>query len=98
MMYIQNGVPFRHHVDIATTYVESCWVKICKPKAKTMLVGCVYRALDALLDCSIKELEKSLLNVSTDYKILLTGDFNVDFLTESCAISRAKKKAKEFCN
>ena len=98
MMYIRNGVPFRHREDIATTYIESCWIEICKPKAKTMLIGCVYRAPDALLDCSIEELEKSLLNVSTNYEILLTGDFNVNFLASNKAAQSAgpRRKLKNF--
>ena len=75
MLYIRNGVPYRR-VDIAKTSIESCWIEICKPKAKRMLLGRVYRAPDASLDQTIDELEKIVSDIPTNREILLTGDFN----------------------
>ena len=83
MFYIRNNVPYKHRTDIATEIIESCWVEICKPKAKPLCIGCIYRAPDVLLDRGIEELEKILLDIPTNYEILLAGDFNVDYLTSN---------------
>lgn len=36
-----------------------------------------------LLDPGIEELEKILLDIPTNYEILLAGDFNVDYLASN---------------
>ena len=63
--------------------IENCWVEICKPKAKPLCIGCIYRAPDVLLDRGIELLKKILLDIPTNYEILLTGDFNIDYLTSN---------------
>ena len=83
MFYIRNGLPCKHRVGIITRTIDSCWIEICKPKAKPVLVGCIYRAPDVPLYCSIEELKERILDIPTNYEILLMGDFNVDYLTSN---------------
>ena len=98
MFYIRNGVPYKHRIDIITRTIESCWVEICKPKAKPILIGCVYRAPDVSLDGSIDELKESILGIPTNYEILLMGDFNVDYLASNKTqqTCRQRRKLKNF--
>lgn len=98
MFYIRNGVPYKRRSDIDTEIVESCWVEINRPKAKSILVGCVYRAPDVSLDASIEELNSCISNIPPSYEICLLGDFNVDFLTSNKTkiICTQRRKMKNF--
>ena len=66
-----------------TKHLEQLWIKICKPKNKTQIVGLIYRPPNASVSKSLDELRNTLTEIveltTGSVEFTLFGDFNIDY-------------------
>ena len=82
MIYVRDGVPYRHRPDLGGGVTESCVVEITRPKCKKLLNA-------------IEEIQNRLLTISDSVELVLLGDFNVNFLEVN---KTAKRKLMRMAN
>ena len=95
MIYVRGGVPYRHRQDLGGGATESCVIEISRPKCKKLLIWTVYRAPNTNLEDAIEEIQDRLLNIPESFKLVLLGDFNVNFLEVN---KTAKRKLMRIAN
>ena len=95
MIYVRDGVPYRHRQDLGGDVTESCVIEITRPKRKKLLIWTVYRAPHTNLEDAIEEIENRLLNIPDSFELVLLGDFNVNFLEVN---KTAKRKLMRIAN
>ena len=95
MIYVRDGVPYRHRQDLGGGVTESCVIEITRPKCKKLLIWTVYRAPNTNLEDAIEEIQDRLLNIPDSFELVLLGDFNVNFLEVN---KTAKRKLMRIAN
>ena len=95
MIYVRDGVPYRHRQDLGGGVTESCVIEITRPKCKKLLIWTVYRAPNTNLEDAIEEIQDRLLNIPDSFELVLLGDFNVNFLEVD---KTAKRKLMRVAN
>ena len=95
MIYVRDGVPYRHRQDLGGGVTESCVIEITRPKCKKLLIWTVYRAPNTNLEDAIEKIQDRLLNIPDSFELVLLGDFNVNFLEVD---KTAKRKLMRIAN
>ena len=85
-VYVKDGIPFVRRTDLETDRLECIWLEIKFPKTKSFLVSIWYRPpiTSKYLPANFDELlNVMLLTASSENKeMILTGDFNVNYMRE----------------
>ena len=50
VVYIKDNIPFKHRLDLNTCSLESVWIEIMFPNAKSFLINFIYRPPDSAID------------------------------------------------
>ena len=82
MIYIQEGISFKHRQDLQHSSIENIFIEISIKKSKPFIFGCFYRPPDSSKYPS-KDfnnlLEENLDEVASENKeTIIMGDFNID--------------------
>lgn len=97
-IYIQSHIPMNLREDLMDPSVEMLWMEIHLPSSiKPLLLGCCYRRPKT----KIKDLDKicSILQKASEHKgdLYCLGDFNVNWLSETCNLKRRLSKTADKC-
>ena len=96
-MYVRDGIPYKHRMDLTAENIETCWVEVNRQKCKRLFVGCVYRPPNVCFDSFIDQLNNLLTELPADSEIIVLGDFNVDFLArKSDPACKLKRQLQQF--
>ena len=96
-MYVCDGIPYNHRMDLTAENIETCWVEVNRQKCKRLFVGCVYRPPNVCFDSFIDQLNNLLTELPADSEIIVLGDFNVDFLArKSDPACKLKRQLQQF--
>ena len=91
--YIREGLPYRI-VGICRT--TTCWIEIICPKTKSLFICSVYKSPDFSIENFIKKLNNDVSKIHENARVILLGDFNVDYQQRSPANSRLQTFARTF--
>ena len=97
-IYIQNNIPVRVRSDLMVPGIEALWLEVHLAHCKQFLVGCVYRPPSSNVQY-VEELCSMLIRV-TDMarEVYVLGDFNIDWLSESCPLRKKLNSTALICN
>ena len=59
-IYVRNGIPYRSRTDMQKNDIETCWIELIHPNAKSLLISSVYRPPDANIDNYIDNLNNAI--------------------------------------
>ena len=79
MIFVQNGITYKHLKELSDEGCETCWIEINRVKCKKLYVCCVYRPSDYCYHSLIEHLHASLAKLPTESETIILGDFNADF-------------------
>ena len=97
-IYIQNHIPAKVRVDLMVSGIEALWLEVHLAHCKRFIVGCVYRPPSSSVQY-VEELCSVLLNVTDTAKdIFVLGDFNIDWLSNSCPLRKKLDSTALICN
>ena len=85
--YISNKLQWKERPGIKSESLECIWIEIFPVKAKSFLVGCIYRPPDSSL-YHLKDFNKlfeCMLSIVNELKMetILMGDMNINYLKKS---------------
>ena len=69
-------------ISSVTRDIEHLWVLITRPKSKPVLIGVVYRPPDGSVKHAMEALNTCMMhieNLASAVKIIILGDFNIDY-------------------
>lgn len=95
--FIQEHIAVKIRKDLMCYEIETIWLQFHLPHSKPMLVGCCYRpptANSMYLDEICRMIED--ISVMT-LEIYLTGDFNIDWFSNSCSLKNKLLTATNTC-
>lgn len=99
LVFVRDGIPYKHCEDLKTVSLETCWVEVTRPKCKKLIICCAYRPPTASIDSGIDELNSLLPSLPPDAEFILLGDFNINFLSSKSDPDRKqKRKIMHFAN
>ena len=85
--YISQRIPYARRTDLEMSDIECIWLEILLPKAKSFLIGIIYRPPDSSKHLSKnfeQKLDDILSNVSAENKeSIITGDINCNYLQKN---------------
>ena len=87
--YIRNDIAFNPRQEFQNNYTEKIWFYLLLPKSKPIVVGVCYRPPedpDFLIhfECCISK-------IRSDCKVMIMGDFNVDYFKQKCSLYKNYK-------
>jgi len=94
-LYVQQNIPAVSRSDLMPSDVEMIWVQMFPPDSRPLLVGCCYRpprSKQKYLD-QVFEVMRRVSNEDKD--VVLMGDFNVDWLSNSALKRRMASVSSE---
>ena len=83
VVHVKIDLNARKRTDLMENKDTECiWIEIYRPKSKPLIIGGIYRPLDATLDTHLSDFEDQLQKLDhTKTEIAIMGDFNVDMLS-----------------
>ena len=94
--YVRNGLLFRSRGALQSSRIETCWIEIISPKTKSLSICSAYRPPDFNIETFIEKLKNDLSKIQANAKVILMGDFNVDYQQRSMAKSHLQTLAHAF--
>ncbi|CAB3991987.1 Hypothetical predicted protein [Paramuricea clavata] len=93
--YVRNDLAVVKRTDLETVDVEGLWLEISLPKSHGFLVGVFYRPPDSsdYHDCEFMPKFDAMLDLAIEQgrEVIITGDFNCDFLPVKATTSYCKQ-------
>ena len=77
-IYVKDGIPFKHRVDLSSEGFETLWIEIARPMCKKQFVCCLYRPQDCSADSLLEDLNNSVERIPHEAELTILGDFNID--------------------
>lgn len=97
-IYIQSHIPAKVRSDLMSPGIEALWLEVHLAHCKQFLVGCVYRPPSSNVQY-IEQLCSVLIKVTDMAKeTFVLGDFNIDWLSESCPLRKKLNSTALICN
>ena len=97
VIYVREGLPFQVRSDLHSSEHECLWIEIIRPKCRSTLICCAYRAPNIDFTDFISNFNNCMENIKLDKcDLVCLGDLNVNLLSHSR--NKEKKDLLKFMN